>query len=447
MMRFSSLRLALACAAAVLAATLAGLAVVWVALTGFERRTFQEAIARDVADLARVMEVAGPIALARVVEARAANDPTGRSFWWLADAGGRPISGNLGRAPRAEGWQTIDVPATPARDALRVLGYGAELRGGLYLFTARDTIALTRLEEQIFRALLLSAAAAVLFALGAGLLVARGVARRAAAMNAALAAVAAGDVARRLPGAEVQDEFGRLAGNVNATLARLEAAMRGLQRVSGDIAHDLRTPLSRLRNRLDAALATARDETAWRATVERAIADVDQVLEIFAAILRIAEIEGGARRAGFAAVDLSAALADVAEAFGADAEAGGRQLRTAIAPGVSVHGDRALLQQAVANMLANALAHTPPGTEVRLSLARAGEAVRIAVADDGPGVAEADRARLGTPFLRLEESRGTPGHGLGLALARAVATLHGGRLDFADAAPGLVARLDLPPAS
>jgi hypothetical protein len=434
MLRSTSLRLALACAAAVLVAMLATLAVVWVGAADFQRATFQAAIEADVRELAEVWRRAGPPGLARAVEARAAADATGRSFWWFSDARGATVAGNLRAAPRVAGWQTIPVPATQARGELRVLGYGAELPGGLYLFAARDTIELERFEAALTRTLLLSGAAAVLFALGAGVLVARGVSRRAAAMNAALAAVAAGEVTRRLPGADGTDEFARLAASVNATLDRLEAAMRGLRRVSGDIAHDLRTPLTRLRAGLEAALATPDA----RPAIERALAETDQVLDIFAAILRISEIEGLDRRAGFAAFDLSAALADVAEAFAAPT------LVTDIAPGVTLTGDRTLLQQAVANLLANAAAHTPVGTAVVLSLARDAAGIAITVVDRGPGVPASDRARLGTPFLRLSAARGTPGHGLGLALVRAVATLHGGRLAFDDAAPGLLARLWLP---
>ena len=193
-----------------------------------------------------------------------------------------------------------------------------------------------------------------------------------------------------------------------------------------------------------AALATAHDEAAWRGAVERAIADADSVLEIFTALLRIAEIEGGDRRAGFARFDLAAALRDVAEVFGPEAEASGHALVLDMPPALEIEGDRTLLQQATANLLGNALRHTPPGTQVTLRL-DPGPPAAITVADTGPGVAEPDRARLGTPFLRLEESRGSPGHGLGLALARAVAELHGGRLVLGDAAPGLIARLDLAP--
>lgn len=444
MLRSTSLRLALALAAAVLVASLAALAVVWVYAGSFERSTFQDAVAADVGELGAVFANAGPLALARAVDARAASDVTGRNFWWLADARGLTLAGNLRAAPRVSGWQTIAVPAQGGRAALRVLGYGAQLPGGLFLFAARDTIELDRLEAGVTRALLASAAASVLFALGAGWLVARGVARRAAAMGAALAAVAAGDVSRRLPGAESSDEFGRLAASMNATLAQLEAAMRGLRRVSGDIAHDLRTPLTRLRNRLDSALEAARDEAAWRAAVERAIADTDEVLEIFAAILRIAEVEGGGRNSGFAPVDLSAALADILEAFQAEAEGSGHHLEAELPSGIVLSGDRALLQQAAANLLANALRHTPSGARVRLRLGRGNGHVVVEVADDGPGVATAEREKLGTPFLRLEAARNTPGHGLGLALVRAIAERHGGRLCFADAGPGLVARLELP---
>ena len=213
--------------------------------------------------------------------------------------------------------------------------------------------------------------------------------------------------------------------------------------MSNAIAHDLRTPITRARARLEDAALHAASGPDLRAAIERATADLDGVVAVFQALLRIAEIEAGARRSAFAAVDLAPLLADLADSTA-------RWRRSAACPGVEAppdvpaYGDRDMIQQAVANLLDNALKFSPDGGTVRL--AARGNAGRggIAVADQGPGIPEADRERATERFYRGESARSTPGCGLGLALVQAVATLHGGSLRLADAAPGLIAILTLP---
>ena len=216
--------------------------------------------------------------------------------------------------------------------------------------------------------------------------------------------------------------------------------MQTLRQVTDDIAHDLRTPLTRLRQRLEGALRET-DDAGWRAATEAAIQDCDHLLEIFAALLRIAQVESGARQAGFAPLDLSALLATVAEVFAPAAEEHGQRLETAIAPGVTAFGDRDLLTQALANLLDNAVKHGREGGRITLALT---PDARVTVTDDGTGIPAGAREAVLRRFHRLDAARSRPGAGLGLALVAAVAELHGARLVLGDAAPGLRVELALP---
>nr|WP_274607275.1 HAMP domain-containing sensor histidine kinase [Paracraurococcus ruber] len=272
-------------------------------------------------------------------------------------------------------------------------------------------------------------------------MVGRGVTRRAAAMDAALARVEAGEIGHRLPIRAGRDEFDQLAGRINTTLDRLQGLMATLRQVTDDIAHDLRTPLNRLRQRLEAALRTAQDEAAWRAATEGAIAECERLLDIFAALLRIAQVESGARRAAFAPFDLSAVAETVAEVHAPAAEARGQRLETDIAPGVTVLGDRDLVTQMLSNLLDNAVKHGRAGGRIVVTLS---PAAILAVADDGPGIPPESRGAVLRRFHRLDAARATPGTGLGLALVSAVAELHGIGLSLEENAPGLRVRLAFP---
>jgi hypothetical protein len=265
--------------------------------------------------------------------------------------------------------------------------------------------------------------------------------RRLGALSRAAEDVVGGSLAGRMPVGPGDDEFDRLARSLNFMLDRIESLVENVRQVSGDVAHDLRTPLAGLRNRLEAGLAESVD-TVPAGLIEEAIRRLDEVLAIFAAILRIAEVEGGQIRRRFGAVDLSAQAKEIVESWAPAVADGGRRLEWSIAPGLEVDGDRELLAQALVNLLENAQRHTPPGTAIHVTLAAADDRIRLAVADQGPGVAEADRPRIVRRFVRLEGSRTTPGHGLGLSLVAAVAQLHGAVLDFADNAPGLLVTLE-----
>ena len=264
---------------------------------------------------------------------------------------------------------------------------------------------------------------------------------------ATAAAFSRGDLTRRVRVTGMGDEFDRLAEEINNMLDRVASLMDGVRQVSNAIAHDLRTPITRARARLEDAGRSARSEADLHAAIERAQSDLDGIVAVFQALLRISEIEAGARRSAFARVDLGPLLFDLAELYAAAAEENGQVLVHDIPPILPIFGDRDMLQQAVANLLDNALKFSPPGSTIRLAAGTAGTAGRmleISVSDQGPGIPPEDRARATERFFRGESARSTPGSGLGLSLVQAVAMLHGGTLRLEDNRPGLRAVMSMP---
>jgi signal transduction histidine kinase len=225
----------------------------------------------------------------------------------------------------------------------------------------------------------------------------------------------------------------------------VQALMESLRHVSNDIAHDLRTPLGRLRQRLEDARLRARSLEDYETAVDRAIADTDAILATFSALLRIAQIESGTRKASFSAVDLSGVFRSIADAYGAVAEDRGQILTAAVTPGVDVRGDRELLMQMLANLVENAIRHTPEGARIGIGLERGADGPVGIVSDTGPGIPPEARDKVFQRFYRLDRSRSTAGNGLGLSLVAAVAETHGIAITLADNQPGLEVRLRFPP--
>lgn len=406
----------------------------WWATVGFGARQAAQEIERGMGVLLQSGALSGPRGVALSIEARMAADRTGAEFYLLAGPDGQRIAGNLSGVPRDPGWREGTI-RLPAGGEAPVLMLAAPLPGGGALVVGRDLSAVRDLEARLVSVAGWVGAAILLLGLGGGLLIGRSVARRAASMEAALAAVQDGDLDRRLAVGRGADEFDRLAARINATLDRLQSLMTALRGVTDDIAHDLRTPLTRLRTRLDAAAAAPTAEA-----IAAAQREADALLDIFAALLRIAQVESGTRRAGFTRADLSAIAAAVAEVYAPAAEDRGQVLATDIAPGVTLPGDPALLTQMLANLVENAVRHGRAGGRVALTLTPRD----ITIADDGPGIPEAEREHVFRRFHRLDAARATPGSGLGLALVRAVAGLHGIAITLEDASPGLRVRLTLP---
>lgn len=425
--------------------------VLWYATAGSLDRQTDAALRTDAFGLVQRWRESGPAGVTEAIAERLATDVEADSIYFFAGPGGVRLAGNLDRWPPglAEGavWSVETVDRDTGRVEARLLL--VQFDDGYRVLIGRDVDEKSRLRELLAEGMAWSAAATVLFAMIGAALLRRVLENRLRAAAQTAQAIAAGDLSRRVPLSGADDEFDRLGESMNVMLDRIDRLMAGVRGVSDSIAHDLRTPIARARAKLEEAMAGGEDPATLRAAIEEAIADLDHITRVFGALLRIAEAEAGARRAAFAPLDLVPLLADVAEFYGAVAESHGQVLQTDLPERLDLVGDRDLLAQAVGNLLDNALKFTPAGGQVLLSarpVARDG--VEIAVADSGPGLAPADRARAGERFFRADASRATPGSGLGLSLVQAVAHLHGGELLLDDAvaaapAPGLRAVLRL----
>lgn len=436
--RSFALRAALGAAVLMLLASLLGAGWVWRAADRELRQQHDLALAAEAEALLREYEVFGIAGLAE--QARAVARRRGPVLVLLQTLDGTPIAGNFPgiRPPVLRGFATF--PGGTGNAGVRALG--AVLPNGLNLILAADLGPIARSAEQLAWAPAIAAGCAAAIALLLGYIAARRIERRLARAGTAARAIMDGDLSRRLPVEGRDDEFDRLTTTLNTMLARIEALMQAQRQVTDDIAHDLRTPLARLRQRIEAALAAERGPEADAATLEASLAELDEVLATFRALLRIARAESGAPRTEFREVDLSGLVDQLAEVYVAPAEEAGRSLARNIAPRIAIQGDAALLRQAIANLLDNAIAHGGP--HIALSLA-AGPV--LDVTDDGPGIPREERESVTRRFHRLDASRHTPGTGLGLALVAATARLHGGALEVLDGpgGRGVTMRLTLAP--
>lgn len=365
----------------------------------------------------------------------------------VQDATGAHLAGEMPAARALQpGWTTVEVASAREDDGQSesVRALVTELDDGLLLAVGDDLGRIAEVQEAVAAALAWAVGLAALLGIGGGILLSRAFLARVDAIARTAEAIIEGDLTRRVPVRGTGDDLDRLAGTLNHMLDRIAALMDSLRQVSSDVAHDLRTPLSRLCQRLEGALAHARSVTEYETAVQGAVREAEGVLDTFSALLRIAQVEGGSPRAGFRPVDLSGVLEAVADAYRPDAEEAGHRLDAEIASGITVRGDQELLTQAVANLVENALRHTPAGTRIGLRLSIHAGGICLVVEDDGPGVTDDDRMHLFRRFYRGERSRTTPGNGLGLSLVAAVADLHGAGLQVEDAKPGLRFTLSIP---
>jgi len=359
----------------------------------------------------------------------------------LFDPDGHRIAGNLDTRAPALGWQRI-VFLDPLEGPDPARAQTTALAGGYRLVVAADLESLESIDSTILGLFAAALIMILLVGLGGALLLSRYLRRRLGNIEATAASIMAGDMAQRAVEGPADDEFDRVAASLNAMLDRIAALVANLRQVSADLAHDLRTPLTALRNQLE--LMRQDRGVGMAEQVDQAVERADDVLTLFNAILRISEVEEGNLRKAFTPVDLSALATDLSETLSLLASDGGRSLDTAIDPGLIVTGDRELLAQAIINLVENALHHTPRGSHVKLEVRHANGGVALEVRDNGGGIPEGDRSRVQQRFVRLEPARATPGHGLGLSLVRAIAEAHGTCLFLDDARPGLIAALTFP---
>ncbi len=372
----------------------------------------------------------GPDGVAAAIRRREAARSTASLDFRLVDSAGRSVAGSLDAVvPDKPGYIEL-LPYTRDGEQRIAQSITTLLPSGHRLLVAADRAVIDEMDASLLK--LFIGAFGVMLTLGVGAAWVVGIVtkNRLSRIDTTAKAIIDGDLGRRMPVTGAGDEFDRVAETLNQMLDRIAALMDNLRQVSSDVAHDLRTPLTRLHNRLDEALATD-DRDAQRQAIEAATAQSRELLDIFAALLRIAEVEGMGVKGQFREIALSDLVDSIVETYRPDAEISRHILTKAIAPDLNLIGDRRLIQQLLSNLLDNALTHTLPGTTIAVSLDKTADSIRICVTDDGPGVAADEAATLFQRFTRGEISRTSGGHGLGLALVAAIANAHGGKVTLA----------------
>lgn len=442
--RSTSFRL-LAWYAVVFGASVAALFLVvyWITLAALDEQ-LSDSVDREMEVLVELSRARGLERVVRAIELRMADLRPPRRYYLLQNAAGERIAGNLPPMKPLEGERLLPVrslQADPASkrddpaDVYPVVAHGRLLENGAFLLVGESRYRAVTAREAIVRALAWGIAITVLLAAAGGAALGVGFLRRIEVINRTTRSIIDGNLAQRVPASGSGDEMDQLAVNLNAMLDRIQALMESLKRVSDDIAHDLRTPLSRLRHRLEAA--RGRTGPDGDAVIEQSLAEVDAILETFSALLRISQIEAGARRAAFSDVDLGQIVSTVCEAYAPVAEDRSQRLNAVLSGVPTIQGDRELLTQMVANLVENPIRHCPPDADISVGLALEDGSLVLRVADTGPGIPASEREKVFRRFYRLESSRTTPGSGLGLALVKAVADLHGASVELSDNQPGL----------
>ena len=365
----------------------------------------------------------------------------GPIYYLLQAPNQRVVVGNLPGMPPIDGVidfvPQADTPVPDEAQQAKLTGFGLTLPDGSFLLVAQDAARLTDMQHAIVRAFAWAGGLTLLLAVAGGAFLASSFLGRIDTITRTSRAIMEGDLSARIPERGTEDEIDQLIIGLNDMLARIQQLMDGLRQVSSDIAHDLRTPLGRLRQHLEDARDRATTTADYEAATEAAIDEADGLLETFSALLRIAQVEAGAQKSAFTDVDLSALAQSVGEAYEPSAEDSGHKLDIRIDAGVHLTGDRQLLAQMISNLVENALRHTPAGSTLALALRKAGSRFEIELADNGPGIPETERAKVFDRFYRLDRSRSTAGSGLGLAMVKAIAGLHGLSIRLEDRTPGL----------
>ena len=429
------------------------------------RRLITEQITTTVnAEVSEITEIYNRRGLQRLVftvDSRALRP--GANLYLVTTQAGQAIAGNVGSlAPGVmgtEGWSETAYRRLEDQDNTdhRALVNVTQLSGGFRLLIGRDLEERRRLFGIVAKAAQWSILVVVVLGIAGGIFVARRVLQRIDAMTGTTRRIMAGDLSGRLPVGRSGDELDRLAENLNAMLERIEALMAGLKEVSDNIAHDLKTPLTRLRNRAEEALAKSSCEAEYRAALERTIEESDGLIRTFNALLMIARAESGQARGNMDDFDAAEVANGIHELYEPLAEDDGMTLRVKTTP-APIHANRELISQALANLVENAIKYGKPTSaaqaqgavvsldakQILIEARREADKVLLSVTDHGIGIPEGDRRHAVERFVRLDSSRSQPGSGLGLSLASAVATLHGGELRLDDAHPGLVATLVIP---
>jgi signal transduction histidine kinase len=390
------------------------------------------------------------LGLVTIIRERSAGESGRRGVYLLTDPFLTPLAGNLTQWPEEAqgdpGWVDFRIRQAADPDGKPQIARARSflLEGGFHLLVGRDLTERAAFRENITGALVWALGITLILGLGGGFLLSRGFLKRLDAINEGSRAILRGDLKQRMAVAGSDDEFDRLAQNLNAMLDQIDHLMQGMRGVADNIAHDLRSPISRLRSRLEVTLMAEQDPARYREALTKAIEEADDILKTFNALLAIALAESGALKDGFERMNLTELARDAAELYQGAAEERGQTLTTAFAEECLVRGHCNLLTQAVANLLDNALNHTPPGGAIRVSVSPTAQGAELVIADTGPGIPAADRESVLDRFARLDKSRSTPGSGLGLSQVAATARLHEAEIRLEDNAPGLRVCLKFP---
>ena len=377
-----------------------------------------------------------------------ANNSAG--FYFLSGPDGQKLAGNLDAVVPTAGWREtgLNFPTAAKVDTTldvdhQIWGQGNRLSDGSFLFVGKDARHVLAAQEEIVSSAAWSSGIAFLLAVLASIYASRGFLRRIDNINQTSLTIMDGNLSQRIPVSGTADELDKLSANLNRLFDSNQSLMESLKQVSSNIAHDLRTPLSRMQQGLETARSCAKTKQELTTAIDAAVVESDQLLATFAALLRIAQIESGTRKAGFKQVDLSKMFDRIATAYQAVAEDQHKVLVTSWPSVCMVTGDEELLLQMTVNLLENAIRHTPAGTQIGLALAQTKSDASIIVSDSGPGIPVDQCQKVLEHFYRLDASRTTEGNGLGLALVSAIAKLHGSQVVLEDNQPGLRARVSL----
>jgi signal transduction histidine kinase len=443
--RSSAFRLAVGYIAVSIAVLGLFAAPLWYAWRQNVQQVRTELLREDAQSLADIFQNQGPEVLAAVIDSRVKNQQVANSLILFTDPGQSRLAGNLDawppEAPDSPGVHRVTI-ADDGR-SIRALLMRTTLPGGYTLLVGRDNTRFRPLEALFLYGLAGAACLLLLAGVASGLLIRRALLSEVHSIRQTTCAIVAGDFSRRLPASGGSDELALLTQTVNRMLDQIEQLVHGVRNVSNAIAHDLRTPLAELRSRLEELSVARPDAQRTFTEIEAAVADVDRVIGIFNALLRLAEIDTGARRSGFVPVDVDKLASDVVEFYQPVAELKGVDLAFESSGAPTVLGDPLLLTQAIANLIDNALKYGPRDGTIAVTARLGPGSVEVAVSDRGPGIPDGEKAKVTERFYRGDASRGTPGVGLGLSLVAAVARLHGGKLELGDNHPGLQARVVL----
>jgi signal transduction histidine kinase len=428
---------------------LAILAYVFWNTVGLLEEQIDQTISAEVQGLSDQYQLRGLQGIVDVVQRRATQDNA--TIYLLVNPENERLVGNLERMPPGaigEGG-SIDFPLTLKKgdDSVQHVAraFHARLSGGFRVLVGRDVEELREFRDLILRTLYVALPLALIIGLGGGFLISRNFLRRIDAITATSRNIMEGDLSRRMPVKGSGDELDRLSSSLNAMLEQIERLMAGMKEVTSNVAHDLKTPLTRLRARVEAALRSDNPDE-YRSALHQTIDESDQLLQTFNSLLSIARAESGQSREGLQPIDLNDVLEDVSELYEPLVEDAGGTLVRGSVPGLMARADRHLISQAISNLIDNAVKYGESGNAIQIEVngAISGHSVEITVLDRGPGIPESERDRVKERFVRLDQSRSKPGNGLGLALVSSVMKLHGGQLILEDQKPGLRAKLVLP---